>query len=212
MNIHLFAVAFVLFVGLASGCDSAGVEPELDVQPEIERSSSKSIVREADNAFEASLIALAEAAYPPRESVVAAAGPWLQDRIPQTGYWYYSSFDGVYIPYALTGDAVDYYSGLIDALEAGERLQFLTKAELTYRAVVTFEEAYTFEGEDPMTHEPLPAESFQRVYVVNLSLEWYQHCGSLCAMWIDHERIAVFDEGGELLRVFLDGPRSVAVS
>ncbi len=203
MRLPLLSTALLLVIALA-GCDSGVTEAE------VERSYSESIVREAANDFEASLIAQAEAVYPPRDSVIAAA--WDPAQVPETEYWYYAGFDGVRIPYAITGDAVAYYADLIDALEAGERLQFLTEASLDYRVAVSFRTAYTFEGVDPETLEPLPSESFERVYVVEMSLAWYQYCGDLCAMWIDHERVVVFDEAGTLLRVFLDGPRPVAVS
>lgn len=212
MKFLLLAIALFLFIGIASGCDSTDVEPEVVAEPEIERSYSKSIVREADNEFESLLIRQAEATYPPRDSVLAAVPPQQHGGIPEEGYWYYSSFDGVYILYTITGDAVDYYSGLIDEIEAGARLQFLMQAELKYHAAVKFEEAYTIDLEDPRTKEPLPTHSYQRVYVVSMSLKWFQYCGPLCAMWIDHERIVIFNEGGELLAVFLDGPHPVAVS
>ena len=203
MRLSLLSTVLLLSIALA-GCDSGGTEPE------VERSYSKSIVREAASVFEATLIARAEVVYPPRDSVVAAA--WDPVQVPEVGYWFYGAFDGVLLPYAITGDAVTYYSELIDALEAGERLQFLTAASLDYRATASFREEYTFEGVDPETLEPLPSESFERVYVVEMSLKWHQYCGFDCAMWIDHDRVVVFDEAGDVLRVFLDGPRPIAVS
>jgi len=191
---------------LFAGCDSRGGDSD------VERSYTKSIVREADNAFEAALISQAEAAYPPRDSVLAAVDPQWHEAIPETGYWYHSSFDGVRIPFTLTGDAVDYYGEIIDVLEASEEPQFLTRAELEYHASVSFRETYTFDHPDPFPADTLPPLSFERAYVVEMTLRWYQFCGPLCAMWIDHERIVVFDETGTLLRVFLDGPKPVAVS
>jgi hypothetical protein len=203
MRLPLLYTALLLVLALA-GCDTDSTEPE------VERSYSKSVVREAANDFEDSLIAQAEAVYPARDSVVAAA--WDPAQVPEVGYWFYGAFDGVLIPYAITGDAVTYYSDLIDALEAGEELQFLTEASLDYRATASFREAYTFEGADPETGEPLPSESFERVYVVEMSLGWSQYCGELCAMGINHDRVVVFDEAGELLRVSLDGPRPVTAA
>jgi hypothetical protein len=196
--------ALLAFALVFTGCDS-GTAP-----PEDERSYTQSILRQADGALEASLLARAEAVYPPRDSVLAVA--WDPAQVPEMGYWYLGDFDGVRIPYAVTGDAVAYYSELIDAWKASEQPPFFLQASLEYRAAVSFHEAYTFEETDPRTGEPLPSESFERVYVAEMSLEWYQYCGDLCAMWIDHERIVVFDEAGELLRVFLDGPRPVPVS
>ena len=192
---------------LLAACDAAVNELETD-ETATERSYTKTIEREGTSAFEASLIAQAEAAYPPRDSVLAAVLPEQHGQIPETGYWYYSSFDGVLIPYAITGDAVTYYSALIDSLER-ETSAFFTQAELEYKADVSFEEAYAAPSPEGVAS---PQESFERVYVVSMSLKWFQYCGSLCAMWIDQQRVVVFDASGTLLRVFLDGPTSVLVS
>ncbi|MEM1127970.1 MAG: hypothetical protein AAGI71_15080 [Bacteroidota bacterium] len=201
-------LSFLLLLTVLAGCNAGSTM----VEEEVARSYRTSIVREATSHVEADLIAQAEAVYPPRDSVLAHVPPERHDRIPETGYWYLDSFDGVRIPYALTGDAVTYYSDLIDALEAGEQLPFLTEASLEYRATASFRETYTFDGQDPLTLEALPSVSFERVHVVEMSLAWYQYCGPVCAMWINHSRIVVFDEAGTLLQVFLDGPRPIAVS
>ena len=192
---------------LLAACDAAVNEPEPD-ETAAERSYTKTVERAAASAFESSLIAQAEAAYPPRDSVLAAALWGGFSQIPEAGYWYYSSFDGVLIPYAITGDAVTYYSELIDSLER-ETSAFFTQAELEYKAAVSFEE--TYEEPSPEGVAPSP-KSFERVYVVSMSLKWFQYCGSLCAMWIDQKRVVIFDEAGTLRRVFLDGPTSVLVS
>ena len=210
MRLPCLYMAVLLSATLAGCASGSGI-----IEPEVKRSYTKTVVREAASEFEASLIAQAEAVYPPRDTVVARA--WDPAQVAETEYWYHHSFDGVRIPYALTGDAVAYYADLIDTLqadtsEAGERLRSFTHASLDYKATASFRDVYTFEGEDPLTREPLPSESFERVYVVHMSLEWSQHCGNLCAMWISHERVVVFDEAGTLLRVFLDGPRPSTVS
>ena len=206
MSLQSYSIALLLFVTFVTGCDSG------DVTPEIERSYTKSIVREADSDFEADLITAAETTYPPRDSVLAVLRPEQREGIPETGYWYYSSFDGVLIPFAITADAVAYYSNLIDELESGKKLQFLMKATFEYRASVTFEETYTFEDENPMSTDIHASATFEKVYVVRMALNWYQYCGPICAMWIDHERVVVFDESGAVIQVFLDGPHPVAVS
>lgn len=178
-------------------------------QPDIERSYTKSIERISNNDFEASLIEKAENYYSPREDVVAVAGSWLD--VPTSGYWYYNGFDGVYIPYSITVDAVNYYSNLIDLFNANKKNVFFITAEFNYLAKVTFYEDYTSPSVNSVD-EPVNSDSYDKVYVVELILSWDQYCGDLCAMWIDKKRIAVFNQSGDLLNVYLDGPIQVLVS
>ena len=131
--------------------------------------------------------------------------------IPASKYWFYSSFDGIYIPYAITKEAVEYYSNLIDQFNANKSDSFFQTAELVYSASVEFHENYLSPSANSRG-EPVTPEEFESVYVVKLILEWEQYCGPVCAMWINKERIAVFDETGQLLDVFLDGPIPVPVS
>lgn len=193
----------LLLMPLVVGCDAT---PDSG----SERSYTQSIVREAGNDFEATLITRAEALYPPRDSVLAAA--WDPAQVPETGYWFYGLFDGTLIPYAVTGDAVTYYRELVEALDRSTSPPFLLSADLTYRAAVSFHETYTFEELDPATQEPFSLEVFAQVYVVEMELDWSQYCGPVCGMWIEHSRVVVFDASGELLAVFGDGPRPTAVS
>lgn len=192
---------------LAVGCDTNSAEP-------LERSYEKAIVREADNEFEAILIERAESVYPPRDSVLANLPEAYHSSIPEKDYWYYSSVNGVRVPYAITAEAVAYYENLIDALEADEEPREMTRAGFEYHASVTFYKRYSFEHESSTSEEPWWSEPFERVHVVSLSLRWWGECapgGPECGIGIRHKRLVVFDEGGGLLRVFLDGESAVAV-
>ena len=179
-------------------------------EDEPERIYTKSIERIFSGVFEEGLIEQTENYYPAREEVLEVATPYAGE-IPETGYWFYESFDGVLIPFALTGDAVDYFSELIDEFNQNKESNFFISAELEYKAVVSFENVYASPDIDS-NGIPVETEYYESVYVVHCTLAWFQYCGSLCAMWIDKERIAVFDEEGTLLKVYLDGPISVPVS
>lgn len=195
------SLVFVISLGIVSCKKESEDEPE--------RVYTKTIERNFTNEFEKDLIEKAEAYYPPRDSVVEAANAYME--IPDSNYWFYSSFDGTYIPYAITKEAVEYYSGLIDQFNANKSDSFFFTAEFVYSASVEFHENYLSPSANSR-EEPVIPEEFESVYVVDLLLEWEQYCGPLCAMWIDKQRIAVFDESGQLLGVFLDGPISVPVS
>ena len=170
---------------------------------------TKSIERISSNTFEAGLIEKAERYYPPREDVVSVSQIWFQ--IPITAYWFYESFDGVFIPYSITIDAINYYSGMIDTLKIGNNTTKFLSAELKYKATVSFENEYISPSLNSLGKAVVP-EVFKSVYVVKLTLEWEQTCGSLCGLWIEKERIVVFDSEGNILKVFLDGPKRIMIS
>lgn len=196
------------------GCDavvetenSAGARD--DQEP---RSYSKHVERIASNEIEAALIDSAEAVYPPRDSVVAAVPDIYRITIPAENHWYWWHFDGVLIPYAITAEAVEYYSRLIDDLKIGIGMTFLRQADLRYVAEVRFHERYTFAGTENGYGDQSLYDDYENVYVVAMSLEWNQRCGMECGMNIRHKRLVVFDAEGNLIRVHLDGRSPVTVS
>lgn len=172
---------------------------------------TKKIERVASNEFEMNLIYKAESIYPPRDSVIAHIY-LLSHSIPDTNLWFYSDFEDILIPYAITSEAISFYDNLIDLISEKNGNNYYYTANFEYRAEIEFNESYTFEGNDPISGEPLPSVSFERVYVVNMILKWKHYCGVVCGLWLTHNRIVVFDESGNLLNVFYDGPILVAVS
>ena len=205
MRANYFLLLSLILLAFVSCNNSSDDEFEMP-----ERSYTSLIERNSANSFEAELITKAESYYPPREDVVDAT-EWSGMEVPETAYWYYNSFDGVLIPYCITTEAIDYYSDLIDQYNANRDEVFFIVAEFTYTANVEFQENYTSPNtnSDGETVEP---QNFESVYVVTLDLHWTDYCGPLCAMWIEKQRIVVFNESGELLEIFLDGTISVPVS
>jgi hypothetical protein len=167
------------------------------------------ISRSYGKEHEALLIREAEAAHPARQDVIALAGDAAaQERAgigPGDDPWWYMTFDGVRIPYAITDDAVVYYTGALEAFRHGDFSPSLgiemKKAKLAYRASVSLEESYEREG-----------RTFTGVYVVRMSLEWSQFCGPECAMGFAKERVVVLDGDGDVLAVFGDGETPHIVS
>ena len=205
MKANYFFLLSLLMLALVSCNDSSDDELEMP-----ERSYTKLIERNSDNSFEAELITKAELYYPPREDLIAAT-EWSGMEVPETAYWYYNSFDGVLIPYCITTDAIDYYTTLIDEFNANKEDVFFYTAEFTYSANVEFHDSYTSPDKNSIG-ETVEPQSFDSVYVVTLDLYWMDYCGPLCAMWIEKQRIAVFNESGDLIEVFMDGTISVPVS
>ncbi|WP_347839479.1 hypothetical protein [uncultured Draconibacterium sp.] len=206
MRTKFFLLIGIAIIALVS-CSNDSDDDQFELP---ERNYTKLIERLSENSFEAELISKAEAHYPPREAVVEAA-QWSGMEVPETNWWYYNHFDGVLIPYCITTEAIDYYADLIDQYNANKEDVFFITAEFSYTADVDFYETYTSPASNSVG-SPVETKSYEAVYVVTLDLKWTNYCGPLCAMWIDTQRIAVFNQSGELLDVFLDGEQSVAVS
>lgn len=205
MRANYFCLLSMLMLAFVSCNNSSDDEPKMP-----ERNYIKLIERNSNNSFEAELITTAESYYPPRENVVAAT-QWSGIDAPETDYWYYNHFDGVLIPYCITTEAIEYYTNLIDQYNANKKDVFFITAEFTYSANVNFHDTYTSPDKNSMG-ETLDPQNFESVYVVTLNLYWMDYCGPLCAMWIEKQRIAVFNESGELLEIYMDGTILVPVS
>jgi len=196
---------------LISGNSETNI-PVNNEEQEPKREYTKKIERIATNDFENNLILSAESIYPIRDSVIAYAPDFLLDDIPENNCWFYGVFDSVLIPFAIASDGITYYSDLINTMLAGNKYQFIFKAAFEYRAEISFKETYTFEGKNLLTEKPLTSVSFNRVYVVTMKLNWDHYCGPECGLYISHQRVVVFDEAGNLLNVFYDGPIPISVS
>ncbi len=176
------SLKYLLFFLLAAfslgGCGIFESEPlEEEPEEEIERIYNKTIEQNYSNEFERALIDSAEAVYPPRDSLLALIPPERWNLVPETRYWYFSSFDGVLTPYVLTEDAIIYYSSLVDSLKSGLHQQ-IVKAEFEYRVKISFSESYEFrwpQWPEILTEESipvLPADTLFNIYVVEMAMMW----------------------------------------
>ncbi len=97
--------------------------------------------------------------------------PEIGSKIPERNYLYYDSFDGVNIPYAITGVAINYYSGLIEDFNSHKKDNFFISANFEYKVEIVFYENLT----SPTTNskgETVQTEEFNSVFVVKMPLKW----------------------------------------
>ena len=207
--IRIFILALL---SLLVSCDTKKDIPVNVEDPEPKRKFTKIIERISANDFEKNLIFNAESIYPICDSVIAYASPHLVENILENNCWFFEDFDGVLIPFAITSAGIEYYDSLIDTITAGNKYKFMINATFEYHAEIEFKETYTFEGNNLFTNEPLPSVSYDHVYIVSMSLKWSHYCGPVCGLWISHQRLVVFDELGNFLNVFYDGPIPIIVS
>ena len=159
------------------------------------------IVRSARDDAGRALIARAEGLQPDRAELVKAAG---DVTLPPKGkVWWFREQFGIRLPYAVTGDAVTYYTGLVTGYAKTRMKRYAEPSSaLKYTAAVTRHERFELEG-----------KSWQNVDVVTLKLEFRQ---SFCATGTEafgftKERTVVFDKEGKVLHVSGDGVTDVPV-
>jgi hypothetical protein len=170
---------------------------------------TQSITRTFNDEFEEKLLKQAESIYPPRDSVLKIAQKIKTDSIPEIGYWFYQTIDHIKIPYAITSDAVNYYSNKINELYK-DSASFIQSAKFIYKAEVNYYESFKLEI-DLINQSIKQPQSFNNVFVVEMSMEWGHGCGNMCCLGIWIKRVVVFDLQGNFLKVFYDRSASVII-
>jgi len=174
----------------------------------VDTSGSYTIIieRNTNRAFHEEIIAKAEACFPPEYQII---DPQDRDKlnIPSgESLWWGGSFDGVRIPFAITGSAVEYYTRLIQLYKEGKFEEAGTieniSASFTYKVSVTHYNGFVYDN-----------HNYGRVHVVQQELSWSNYCGMLCALWFTRERLIIFDaKDSALLGVIGDGHGRIVVS
>lgn len=151
------------------------------------------------------MMTIAENTYPPHDDVLEAikTARFKLDSDPdQDKLWWYSGFDGVRIPYAITTEAVDYYVSLVKGYRQKDwNSDIEPSSAFSYSASVQFKETYEKDG-----------KKFGDVYVVKMKLSMRAAFASLAGLMFSKERIVVLDRQGNVVHIFGDGITSVVVS
>jgi hypothetical protein len=149
-------------------------------------------------------ITIAENSYPDREKVLAVARMERSNmkNIPETEkLWWYSGFDDVRIPYAITAEAVQYYADLVKQYrEKKWNSDIEPRSKLVYSASVKFYPKYSHQDRD-----------FTDVHIVRMKLYFSADWASLAGMRFHKERTVVLDKKDQVLVIFGDGITSVGV-
>lgn len=161
------------------------------------------------------MIAAAEAVQPSKEALRKAAEG--RDRNDSLGLvrtketplpagdkvWWYQEQLGIRIPFAITADAVAYYSDLVVAY-GKQALNRYTQpsSRLDYHAGVKFHKEFKLDD-----------QTFNDVHVVTLKLVFSQNfvATQTEGMHFEKERVVILDPEGKVLRISGDGPTEVPV-
>jgi hypothetical protein len=151
--------------------------------------------REAADKAQSALIATAEAALPEKAALGKAAG---EKGAPQgEKVWWYQEQLGIRIPFAITGDAVSYYSDLVEKYGKRTFNRYVEpSSRLEYNATVKLHKEFKLDG-----------KTFLNVHVVTLKLKFSQNFAATTTegMQFEKERTVVLDADGKVLHISGDG-------
>lgn len=166
------------------------------------------IDRRADSARERELLSVAESLIPPTDSIEAAASrmrsaSWVidfADATHRTGpRWWWREWDGIWLPYALTGEAIAEYVRNVRTLSTSPNPFARHNPGVEHRAFLEYAATVT----------ALPADEGYRA---ELNVRYYFYCGPRCALSFTHTRVVVFDARGTVVRVEGDRPPHAVAS
>ena len=185
------------------GVDLTPVKPGI-IKP-LKGDHQMKVRRNAKTDVEKRMIALAEAAYPPREDVVKAfkAAHSRPEDVPADELlWWCGGTNATRIPYAITAEAVDYYVARTEELRKREWQQdFRPSSHFKYSADVSLEPHFKTDG-----------KTFEDVYVVRMKLSFSYLYGNLGGIAFSKERIVVIDRAGTVLFISGDGRPPILMS
>ncbi len=159
------------------------------------------IRREAADKQQSAMIAAAEAALPEKAALGKAAG---EKGAPQGDkVWWYQEQLGIRIPFAITGDAVAYYSDLVEKYGKQTFNRYSEpSSRLDYQAGVKLHKEFKLNG-----------KTFNNVHVVTLKLTFSENFAATTTegMRFEKERTVVLDADAKVLHITGDGPTDVPV-
>jgi len=173
---------------------------ELQKWPANAENHEISIVREAENETAKNMIAAAEAAAPPVEALNAAKEEHGSDNDTN---WAHKEELGILIPYAITSEAVDYFTELVGKFQEQSVERYIEpSSHFSYRASVTFHENFT-----------LNDTNLANVHVVTLWMEFSQNFATTMTegMFFSKERTVILDEEGHVVHIDGDGDTHVPI-
>lgn len=174
-----------------------------------------SIRREATDDKQSAMIAAAEAAQPSQEALRKAAAARTRNQAPDVAQpqeaplpagdkvWWDHEQLGIRIPFAITADAVAYFSEWVEKSGKQPLMRYTQpSSRLDYRAGVKFHKEFK-----------LDEKTFNEVHVVTLKLTFSQNfvATQTEGMQFEKDRVVILDAKGKVLHISGDGPSEVAV-
>ncbi len=152
---------------------------------------------------ESALITAAENLAPNEKELLASAQKQDESAKPVAKQWWYQEALSVKIPFALTADAVIYYTELVNGFGKQKHNRFSAPASrFHYEAQVAKHETFEVDG-----------KTFTNVSVVTLSMTFSENFVTTLTegMEFAKKRVVIFDAAGKVLHTSGDGETEVPI-
>jgi len=200
--IHRLLTALpVIFALPATAAPLAGARPT--EWPASAERHTTSIQRAAANDAEKKLIAAAEKSPPNAAALLEAIRKEDDKTQPLAGQWWNKEVCGIRIPFAITADAVDYYTQLVNGYAQKKLVRYAQPSSaFAYQTKAAQHDRYELDG-----------KSFENITVVTLAMSFQQSFAATVAEGFSFEkkREVVFDKDGKIIHVSGDGDIEVPV-
>jgi hypothetical protein len=180
-------------------------EPDLSIElpqtSENKGSFQMEIARSFADSIQDDMLKKAEAVYsgPSKsvEEIFKSLEYWANEYPKQMApVWGMRANDDIQQANIVTARAVRYYYDLTLAARKNPRMPTGFNAvgtSLKYNAAIKLVDKYTHKK-----------ETFEDVYVADLTLEWSFNCGMLCGMGFTRNKVVLLDRSGNVIAMFLD--------
>ena len=181
--------------------------PDMDIRlPQTSDKDGRNTIqisRSFSDSNEEEMLRRAEAVYSSPSKMIAnvfrSLGYW-EGKLPEEmgPIWGSLGNDNLLSADVVTARAVRYYYDLSLAAKANPHLATgfdAVASGLKYTAVIRHSDRYSHSG-----------DTFEHVYVADLTLQWSFTCGGLCGMGFTRNKLVVLDEAGKVLAMYLDAP------
>lgn len=159
------------------------------------------IKRDTTDAKHAAMITAAESARVPKEELIKATA---ENTIPQgDNVWWHEEKLGTRIPYAITGDAITYYSDVVaNHAKKAFKSYAMPSSKLDYQAAVQLHKEFKIDD-----------KTFTNVNVVTLKLSFSANFTAepTSGLSFDKKRIVVLDSANKVVHVSGDGPTEAMI-
>jgi hypothetical protein len=215
------ALPYVQFLqGLTADEKAAWLVYEPDMTIQLPQTSEPKgpykieISRSFANSNQEAMLRKAEAVYSSPSDMVAKVFRSLDDWEPdgqgnertreRAPLWGMRGNDEIQSTQIVTARAVRYYYDLTLAVRQNPHLPSgfdALNTDLKYTATIKHFDHYSRKHDDK-------EDSFENVYVADLTLKWGFGCGGLCGMGFTRNKLVVLNDKGEVIAMYLDAPEN----
>lgn len=156
---------------------------------------------------------VAEAIYPDRSKIYPKRNSTKQENAEITSWyferlWWFEEHKHYRVPYALTGDAVNYYIRMYKAFKSRSQMAAIkdsSKTGIQNRVEFAYSAKIIKSGAESSTTTEAGDSNFAQPVKVILKMRWFEYCGEPCGWGFEKTREVYFSSKTSVTRITGDG-------